>query len=452
MNEHTFQYETIGNKSFLISTLENSKVLINYQLQMIINNEIPNILPVIKRQKNDDVQLCYNVTSQVSLKQAYSRNKISRDGFIKIIEGTILLLNELEEYQLVSTGLVLDDDFIFVKMGSFQPNFVYMPTYSEDLGIKPVKDFLLRLILHSKVEITNDNFIQVILDTLNSPDLTVKKLEDTIKNLNSKNSVASLPEGLKRERLPIESKVENKIISEMPVHKEVSPENIAVVPPKKHIPKKVPNKNITEKPNNPKKNQFLFVQLGLLAIIVALSLTGIINNDDGSVNFQYLMGIIIPIAGFDFILYREWFVNNKDKKSKVKIKNEKPSEKAPISGVAIPEKKSSMQHEFVRAAAPIPSAVPSEPIEIPAINIYYKENIAKKDSGARSEEDDMELTEVFEEESISTAYLEYYENGLIMKILFNKPNVVVGRMKSQVDYVINNKKVGKVHAEFIKSK
>ena len=48
MNEHTFQYETIGNKSFLISTLENSKVLINYQLQMIINNEIPNILPVIK--------------------------------------------------------------------------------------------------------------------------------------------------------------------------------------------------------------------------------------------------------------------------------------------------------------------------------------------------------------------------------------------------------------------
>lgn len=478
---YTFQYETIVNKSFLITTLENSKELINYQMQMLANNNIPNILPVVKRQKNDDVQLCYNVTSKVSLKQAYSRSKISRDGFIKLIEGIILLMNELEEYQLVSTGLVFDSDYIFVKAGSFDPEFVYMPIHSEDLGIKPLKDFLLNLILQSKVEITNDNFIQIILDTLNSSDVSLKKLQETIRDLN-KGSITSRSDG----------KLQHHDIQSLKKPDDVryisDAENVPkpVITPKtepiaagfhKNIPEKVPErggskvkkKSKDEKAQHPKKNLFMFVQLGLLAVIVALSLSGIINNDDGSVNLRYLMGIVIPVAGFDFILYREWFINQgkgENKKSKTKIKKDgKSTVKNPASNIAIPGRKSSERHdtnERISPISPVASIASTEPPEytepddINPINIYKKEGISEKafynsiqETHDTDDAGDTGDTEVFEETGATNPYLEYYENGLMMKIQLNKSIVVVGRMKNQVDYAISNKKVGKIHAEFI---
>ena len=48
-----------------------------------------------------------------------------------------------------------------------------------------------------------------------------------------------------------------------------------------------------------------------------------------------------------------------------------------------------------------------------------------------------------------SAYLEYYENGQLTRIPLDKPSVLVGRLKGQVDFAVANPKVGKVHAEFI---
>lgn len=47
------------------------------------------------------------------------------------------------------------------------------------------------------------------------------------------------------------------------------------------------------------------------------------------------------------------------------------------------------------------------------------------------------------------AYLEYYENGLMTRIVLNKPSTLVGRLQGQVDFAVTDPKVGKVHAEFI---
>ena len=62
-----------------------------------------------------------------------------------------------------------------------------------------------------------------------------------------------------------------------------------------------------------------------------------------------------------------------------------------------------------------------------------------------TEADDTEVMEAV----FGAACLEYYDNGLLRRINLNKPKVIVGRSQGQVDYVIKNMKVGKVHAEFI---
>ena len=50
----------------------------------------------------------------------------------------------------------------------------------------------------------------------------------------------------------------------------------------------------------------------------------------------------------------------------------------------------------------------------------------------------------------STAYLIGDNENYGEKIIINKDNFVIGRLKSVVDYEITNKTVGKTHAKFIK--
>lgn len=47
------------------------------------------------------------------------------------------------------------------------------------------------------------------------------------------------------------------------------------------------------------------------------------------------------------------------------------------------------------------------------------------------------------------ACLEYYENGIMTRIVLNKPSTLVGRLQGQVDFAVSDPRVGKVHAEFI---
>jgi len=171
-----YTYETVGNSSYLVATFPGGKDIINYQLQMLVNNDIKNIIKANKRQKNDDVLISYNITSRIALSQIDTKNKIPKLGLINIIEGALSALEDIEEYQLVSSGLVFDEDYIFVKPGSYEPSFVYIPASTDDCGIEPLKNFVLSLLMGSKVEMTNDNFVQTLLDTLNNPALSSKDL------------------------------------------------------------------------------------------------------------------------------------------------------------------------------------------------------------------------------------------------------------------------------------
>ncbi|HAA43331.1 MAG TPA: hypothetical protein DCE02_04930, partial [Ruminiclostridium sp.] len=50
---------------------------------------------------------------------------------------------------------------------------------------------------------------------------------------------------------------------------------------------------------------------------------------------------------------------------------------------------------------------------------------------------------------ISPPYLQSNRDGVIEEIKITKPEFLIGRLKGQVDYVTENKAIGKVHAEII---
>ena len=486
VSQMQFQYETIGNKNYLIATLADAGDLINYQLQMLVNNEVPNILPVTKRQMNEDIQLCYQVSSKLSLAQATSRSKITRDGFIKLIEGSISALNELGEYHLVNTGIIFDENYIFIKPGNFKPSFVYLPIYNEDAGIAPFKEFLLGLIVQSKVEITGDNFVQIMLETLNSPTLSLQELTKAIKNFSGVSASLHQQQPIKA---PVIKSAPQAVQMETPVSIDIPepPIDSPIIAPmaKPKFMDKLKKKSHQEKPQNdnnhkqnnketkephPKRNLFLIIQIGMLAIIVSLVVSGSLNDPaTGLMNYSYLLGCLIPAVGIDFVLYREWFKNDDKKATATKSKIKRSAVNNMKSGVAIPNKPEiSVPKQTPPVAPKIPVAkehqMQKPPIQTPVAMgqtaTGADPRVTPSVAAAVTAEPDATYTvPVNKIESDDTfimsdgvtmgAYLEYYDNGLLMKIKLDKPSIIVGRLSSQVDHLISNKKVGKIHAEFI---
>lgn len=494
-----FSYETVGNSSYLVAVFEGGTGIVNYQLQMLANNEIKNIIKASKRQKNEDVVVSYNITSKIALAQMDSKNKIPKLGLIKIIEGALAALEDIEEYQLVSSGIVFDEEYIFVKPGNYEPSFIYVPNSMEDSGIEPLKNFILSLIMESKVEISNDNFVQVLLETLNGPALTTKELK-------------KLCEQYKSEKPKVETKkaepirVETPPVYQPPTPAQEPPASTMNVPPnniqqperKPGIPmmpanqirtfekvdKKAEKKKSEQKEKSPGKTKFLVFQIVFVGLFIAIVLSGILNDANGNLDLKYLLAVVLGIGVADFILYREMFKNNKadgeGKKKEAKApKNNAKKQAVSMPGKEIPARPAMLGKEIPARPAVPGKEIPKAPVKAPINNIPQqpaKEEpqtapapvqqpvqipvaqavpqptyVAPAPTSQYGQISDFESedTVVLDDNNSDGAYLEYFENGLSTRIKLTKESFMIGKLRGQCDFVINNNKISKMHAEFI---
>lgn len=445
-----FTYEKVGNTNYIVAEFPGGKGLINYQVQMLENNTIKNIIKVSKRQKNDDVQLFYNITGMLPLEHAIGSKKISKTNLISIIEGTLAAMSDIEDYQLVSGGLVFDSDKIFVKQGSFVPNFIYVPDSMENIGVEPLKKLILGFIMGSKVEMSNDNFVQALIEALNSPDLSadaLKKLCLKYKNGNVQQKIRDVSER------------EHVSHNEPPrVEPQSRPETIE--PKQKNENKEIPNvkkqpaekkqkaEKSKSKDKNTKKPLFIILQAAFVAIIAGACVSGILTDESGALNLQYLLGIVIGIAAADFIIYREMFINSKNKGEETpenKAKSQKkPEAKKP--SIALPGRDVPTKAEVkpeVQKPEPKRNITKPQPEEKPIVQNY--DDFVNE----ATEVLDNEATVVMTDAPGQAAYLEFYDNGLSTKIRLEKEKTIVGKLKSRCDFAINNNKISKVHAEFV---
>jgi len=485
-----FSYETVGNSSYLVAVFEGGNGIVNYQLQMLANNDIKNIIKANKRQKNEDVLVSYNITSKIALAQMDSKNKIPKVGLIKIIEGALTALEDIEEYQLVSSGIVFDEEYIFVKPGNYEPSFIYVPNSMEDSGIEPLKNFVLSLIMGSKVEISNDNFVQVLLETLNNPALTTKEL----KNLCDKYKTDK-PKAEVKKSEPV--KVETSPVYQQPIQQQVPVQQVNI--PQGNIPTQDRKLNIPVMPNgqapvakkndkkedkknkgnaenkekNPAKTKFLIFQIVFVGLFIACIMSGILNDANGNIDIKYLFAIVLGIAVVDFVIYREMFVNKKaegDEKKKeskpaksnvkkpavsmpgkdIPVRPAMPGKEIPKAPVKTPANNISQQP--VQQETPVVEQPVQQQVQIPvAQSIPQPTYVAPAQTPQYSQMSDFESedTVVLDDNNSDGAYLEYFENGLSTKIKLTKENFMIGKLRGQCDFVLSNNKISKMHAEFI---
>ncbi len=465
-----FSYENQNQNSYLMATIPPLKKVIEYQLQMMTSNEIPGLLTSMKRQSNENILIYYNITSRISLGQILNRRKLSRKEFLTLLSGIIKTWKEMQEYQLESDGLCLKEDYIFVTSDTCEPAFVFLPICARSQGIESVKNFIQSLILKGVIETSNDNFIQILLNTMNEDMFQISSLEACIEELSAKkNSGKSATPRVEPPKPPIS-----------PVPPAPAPNPVPTPPrPLPHpdpsgggkVPPAPEPKQENKKPKKDRKKTIMLVQ-AVIAVIVAAGVSFVVFQKSG--HYEYIAAPVIAVAALEFVLYRELFVNNKEKTEKASKESKKENKKGnkpsrarggrpveiPGSEARTDSSTGSKAYNEVpstpppaREAPPVPTPPPviqtPPPVNqippVPQVLPGYDDTVMEGPS-----EEGIEETDFWDPQARpAEMYLEYTGDGSNTRVMFQNSRLLVGRLVSQVDFAVNNPKVGKMHAEFI---
>lgn len=532
LSQVQISYENMGASSYLAAAFSSQAGLVHYQLEMLAANEISHFLPVTKRVMNGETVAYYNISSKIALSQILSRRKLSKMELVQILKGFLSAAEDGEQYQLPAGGLVMEADYIFVDPSTMEPSFVYLPvSVPQEKG---VKELVLSLVMEGKIELTGDNFVQLLLEAVNKQPFKLEDLKQVLDQAQgmpqrTKNSVQQTPP-VQPAQAPQPAMPVQQVPPVQPARPVSAPASGAVsgspVPPapenkkgkfgkpslkgqkkEKAKEKTKPVKETTaveEDGFDPEKakKKFLLPQAVIMVAVAALVSFGAFTDEYGDIAVNNILAVVLILAVTEVILYREAYVNSRkkgnkkadrkaDKKAVQKNSGKKPAapgkpgaKPAAPSGFgnagsrpAVPSQ-SGFNNAASRPAAPVQPAqpinqpvqqvqqpvsgfqtppVPQQPISQPSFSqtpvqpapmpqtpITPSYAAMSMSSGSGDE------TELWDgTQGGMSAYLEYYENGQLTRIPLDKPSVLVGRLKGQVDFAVANPKVGKVHAEFI---
>ena len=497
--ELKMSYETMGASTYVTVTCPPSVQLVNYELEMMMGNEIKNFMKASRQMMDGEIVLYYNITSKISLSQVLEKRKLNRKELFCLINGTIEAVRDAAAYRLHEAGIVLDPDYIYVNPATCAPVFMYLPlAQSEETGIKGLLSYL---ILHDKIEMSNDNFIQVLLTALNFQPFSLEHLEQSLKSYQSQNTNQpyggqngysqshNMMQNVQPQSVPVPTPMKQPVnpqpVNIQPVRQETVQETqqpIERPTPKKNefgkpAKKRADKKKASEEPiENARdseifdmekaKKKFLLPQALVMVVVAAGISFGLFTNKDGGIEITNILALLIVIGLGEVILYREIFVNSKKAKTTKKSKTTKASApqkkgrpempKAPNMSAKPEISRQTESRQSVPVEVPAPVAMPvmpqtppvqpvPEPVYRPVAPVQYPMNSGMDDTDIGGE------TELLDggAGNAMAAYLEYYEDGTLNRIPLDSPTgVTVGRLKQQVDFAVKSPKVGKVHARF----
>lgn len=450
--EIAFQYEAAANASYLVASVAQDQ-FVRYEMKMQENNTIPHLLAAKNFQQDDVIQIYYNVTSKVSLQQILTRQQMQKVEFLTLLEGILSVYDELDEYQLSQGGILLDENYIFLKPGNFDPNFVFLPIHTEKTGLENLQKFVMQMVLDSRIANTNDDFIQRLIGLTNEPSLTIQRMHSEIQGLRSARSVDPVQNKTPELVVPTFSNLpqvkgneeRRQVQEQQPAKGGAAEEKKAKsIQPVKQPPMRKKEQQTAQKSEkatkNDKKRTLFFAIQGVFVIMVALLLKNGFFMQNGQLQYSYIVGVLLLILGTDVVLYRELFVNHKGKPAT------RP-EKKPAKANAISAKKPPKTYTAAETSATVQKheqTPETQPTHIPKVDVVPP--IIPTPPLPMNDEQGDDTVVIDERESVGGC-LEYVENGLIKRIHLGEGTTRIGSRSQSVDYVIESKKVSKMHAE-----
>lgn len=116
----------------------------DYQLRMMIKNQVKGLLPCMERMINGEGLLYYEVTSLQPISIMYENACMKLKEVKAVLKDILELVKELPRYMLKYPALILKPEYIFMDIESGECSFLYYPFYeAESDGLSSLIQFML---------------------------------------------------------------------------------------------------------------------------------------------------------------------------------------------------------------------------------------------------------------------------------------------------------------------
>ena len=392
---YDINYENDSTSNYLVLSPKKERKLIEYQIQMLLNNRIYGLLDLHINTVGNQVNCFYDITSKCTLTGIMSRKKYNRCEFLVTMLMITKSIIGIKDYLLNDSNILLDENNIYVDPETMNLFFVYLPFQNNS---NDIKTFLLNIIikLAKFQEEDCDNYIQKILENIKSEMFNLSCLKELLENL--------LGQDIKRDTSNECTNTSDKPEPEKPKT------------PIKRGEVKIPNLPIKECSKTFSKISFtqVILQPVLLVMLITILLSKFVQMSENPKTTGIILSLIF--IGIDILTIR--ILNEK--------KTDSPQSYKPLKYITEKMKENNI----------ISDKEPNTDMDNKKPEEFHTEK-ANRRSG--------ETVILKESQPKDTPYLQASESEEIIKV--DKKSILVGRMGNFVDYIIDNNAVGKVHAE-----
>ncbi|NSW91264.1 MAG: FHA domain-containing protein [Firmicutes bacterium] len=439
-NGVSFGYERDDFASYLVIKAEDEGKIVNYQVEMIVNNKIPGLLPVYVRRKNNETYFYYNITSKITLLQFLNRVKIRKEELINILlQITEIMLTGMN-FLLYNKCFILQENYIYINPATYEVYLLYLPVPDDTDVNRTLRNFIINLIIYSADiadENTSDNYIQKILNYVKCETFNVSDFNRLLVRLGNGEA-----EETQQEDELWEANGKDKV-NEMAKNTSCNKSRV-----------KQGGFRLTQ------RNSALTIAAmsQLIIILLVLSSRNLLKLLGGDIKTAYIAVGLIIIA-IEILIFKNLF----ERKKTERIKGDTGRKSNGIYNMR-------MRVNSVDAGTDIDTADYMDTVRSKdlADNMADSMDVAGNmdnagdigvvgvidttsamDIGAGINTDYGSNTVLLAVEKEEKPFLRYVGDGFIEETVVSKEDFLIGRLQGQVDYVIKNSAVGKIHAQII---
>lgn len=215
-----FTHEEQGDRKYLVYEKRAEDSMDTLTLEMISNNRIQGIAPLIHIQKDDSIYIKYDITGLKSFRE-YIQGCVRRQKLLRIMESIADAAIEAEDYMLKFSSYILNVDYIYLDSADLKVFMIVLPIVREEI---PLEDFLKKLLMEVRYDQTEDcSYVAALLNFFSSSEafsvyelkkriVQFKQEKSSVKKEIDKKNEKSEPRVQKEQRTEIEKAPNEKPI------------------------------------------------------------------------------------------------------------------------------------------------------------------------------------------------------------------------------------------------
>lgn len=167
MVDNGFRYETQGNVTFFVYTIQPGDVVDTMGFGMLTHNRIPGLALTQYSQMDMERYIMYNVSAKIPVSQFFSGH-VNRKRLIGVFKGIISALISAEDYMIDTNSILLDMDYIFTDVSSCDTILICLPVQQDKPDVN-LGQFFKNIMFSTQFDQTeNCDYVAKIMNYLNS--------------------------------------------------------------------------------------------------------------------------------------------------------------------------------------------------------------------------------------------------------------------------------------------